>query len=653
MTRKHNPIRMAQRWKLIPTARHKKCVNSDTLCGVYIGNGSKKCPKCNMVQPMKKRKREDTDTSTNNKKKRWQNKWWTIIGLGNTNKVYKDGQNVKIYWEKYDKWVQGKIFSKENDFYTVRIDFNVDRKEGIKQMYKNIDIEWDKVNFGQDITEYGPLFHFYIKVTALHLKPAEMVFTHADALNDVCADAGVIENEMQLFFNNFKDKNWDALKTSFPGIFLCTRNNKVVVQYSVDYGCGVPHDDDDYFYHVLQDKCSDLISKYLGQFRKHENTMHDRFKGLKAGNHIQFYVNGILKVGKILKLFPCLNPIRSSIKTSIDLDKPTTNIHWLYADNERFKPWVKYQFFYEEMGSQRPYSFESCIELNKHLIIFLENSQPNKRNTLTVHKYQIHSHKYEIVINLLRTDDSSVHYSFAGSFQQNIETKVERKVTIHHIIPPKIKELSDYKKDIIRSIGKHHVQWLDAKDASDDLGSEILQPRNVRFIGCTKFKKEFTNLLQRKKFYDNFNIETRLIRRFHGTHSKNLFSILHPLGGFAMATEANGKCYGQGIYFAKSPQWVYENSYAPQGVSNLRCIIVANIICGKELQQSTDTWHRNASLVKSTSSIRYNERGDITGAVLDSNKFELTGGCSSRNIDVVWYDRCKTDINITHVLWYK
>ena len=76
----------------------------------------------------------------------------------------------------------------------------------------------------------------------------------------------------------------------------------------------------------------------------------------------------------------------------------------------------------------------------------MENSQPNKKSTLTVHKYQIHSHKYEIVINLLRTDDSSVHYSFAGSFQQNIETKVKRKVTIHHIIPPKIKELSDYKK---------------------------------------------------------------------------------------------------------------------------------------------------------------------------------------------------------------
>ena len=42
---------------------------------------------------------------------------------------------MKIYWEKYDKWVQGKIFSKEDDFYTVRIDFNVDRKEGIKKMY--------------------------------------------------------------------------------------------------------------------------------------------------------------------------------------------------------------------------------------------------------------------------------------------------------------------------------------------------------------------------------------------------------------------------------------------------------------------------------------------------------------------------------------
>ena len=89
MTRKHNPIRMAQRWKLIPTARHKKCVNNDTLCGVYIGNGSKTCPKCKMIQPQKKRKCDDTDTSTTSKKRRfWRNKRWTIIGLGNPNRVY-------------------------------------------------------------------------------------------------------------------------------------------------------------------------------------------------------------------------------------------------------------------------------------------------------------------------------------------------------------------------------------------------------------------------------------------------------------------------------------------------------------------------------------------------------------------------------------
>ena len=630
MIRKKNPVRMAQRWKLVPTARHKKCVNSDTLCGVYIGNGSKKCPKCNMLQPMKKRKRDSSDKGKKKKKK----------------KEYVPGDMVKAYWGKYDKWLEGCVSDKRrtqtNKYeYDVRVFFNVGLKEGVKKMYETIDIPWDEVVFSTIDFGHNPdkLFHWTIKLSSEEL---EYTLEKGDKI-----DVSFIEHEMQIFYDNFKERKWKELDKSYPGIFLKKQKpqNKIKVQFTNDW---VSSD----FYESMQKNCCGLIDKYLPNFLPHENKMHNCFKGLRVGHNIKFDMDGHLKIGKIIQLYPRFIEDESCIKVQTDLDKTVQKTVVIDAKTN-FKHWIKYQLFYEEMNEQRPYNFSSCVELNKQLIIFLNECRPNDKKVLKIANFQMNSHKYDIVIHLCRTDDTSVHYSFAGSYQQNIETKVKRRVTIHHVKPPKLKQLSDYKKDITRSIGKHRWIWLDSSEAVKDLGSTVEHPNNVRFLGCTKFINIFANLSERKNFYDKFNIETKIVRRFHGTHSRNLFSILHPLGGFAMATEANGKCYGQGIYFAKSPYWVYENSYAPQGVSNLRCIIVADIICGRELQQSTDTWHRNASLVKSTSSIRYNERGDITGAVLDSNKFELTGGCASRNIDVVWYDRCKTDINITHVLWYK
>ena len=39
--------------------------------------------------------------------------------------------------------------------------------------------------------------------------------------------------------------------------------------------------------------------------------------------------------------------------------------------------------------------------------------------------------------------------------------------------------------------------------------------------------------------------------------------------------------------------------------------------------------------------------------VFDKQNFELTGGSIQREIHVVWYDKCRTDINIKGVLFYK
>ena len=145
------------------------------------------------------------------------------------------------------------------------------------------------------------------------------------------------------------------------------------------------------------------------------------------------------------------------------------------------------------------------------------------------------------------------------------------------------------------------------------------------------------------------------MRVYHGTWARNLFPILHPMGGFAMARESNGKAYGQGVYFANSPEWVVDQGYAPGtnfDGSTLKCIIGAQIIASKNLCSGTDTMHRNASVREATSTIR-SPSNTSSSTKFDGKQFEVTGGNSSRSIHVVWYDRCKTDINITHVLWYK
>ena len=118
-----------------------------------------------------------------------------------------------------------------------------------------------------------------------------------------------------------------------------------------------------------------------------------------------------------------------------------------------------------------------------------------------------------------------------------------------------------------------------------------------------------------------------------------------------MASESNGKCYGQGIYFAESPHWVHDNGYCPAGGSeNIRCILVCDVLLGKRIIQSTETWHKNASVRGNTSEMG---QASTDGTTFDSNKFELTGGSTTRSIHVVWYDKCRTDINIKGVLFYK
>jgi len=269
------------------------------------------------------------------------------------------------------------------------------------------------------------------------------------------------------------------------------------------------------------------------------------------------------------------------------------------------------------------------------------------------------TYRIELEVYTIVKQDSNGNkhrYRYWTASQTNTKTNVKRSLYIGSLKKPQEKKLVDYKAKIENVIGNsHHWQWLDAEAARADplcSGVKHPNPNRLKFLGMTKFHNDFVDLKQRMNFYSKFAVTVRQERLYHGTYMRNLFPILHPLGGFAMASESNGKCYGQGIYFAESPDWVYDNGYCPSSsIDNIRCVLICDVLLGKKLIQSTDTWHKNASVRGNTSELGSGSSDD--GITFKPGEFELTGGSTTRNIHVVWYDKCRTDINIKGVLFYK
>ena len=601
---------MALKWKLVPTARHKKCVNSDTLCGVYIGNGCRKCPKCKMVQPPPKKRKRGDNSGGERKKLR-------EIANGDPNKVYHVGNLVNVFWERHKCWTSGRITGSEHP--------------GLGPVEYIINI------FNENQTDA----FWTVKVCASHMKKIRKIKN---------IKKYSFEDNMQWFFDSYRQKKFQAIYKDYPHGFYDENTQNYInlkrmwtTQHFEKRMLGIIEDN------------PGVYSKYLKDFTPHEPELADEFKDLKKGDIIKYTkpsgtVTYMAEVNKILKH---VNPKYSSVWLTF-IDRKTgekSNRCHVWEPHLNYN-YFKYQIFYEENGCKRPYGVEQCQKLRKFLFEAFEDAKKaDKQRIVKITTFKTPNYMYEFILHLQMINKDK--FEISGSFQRNMETGVKRSIYIEKIKSPRKKELKHYKADIIRAIGKHDWTWMNSEDTKKEL-QNVQHPAGIRLLGCTKFNKPFTDLSAREKFYDDFNVEAYINRRYHGTHSNNLFSILHPLGGFAMAREANGKCYGHGIYFGKSPYWVYDNGYAPQGVRNLRCIIVADIITGKILNKSTDSHHRNACLTKGTSDIGYNDANNIdTSCVLNAEKFELSGGSSTRNIDVIWYDRCKTDINITHVLWYK
>ncbi len=601
---------MAQRWKLVPTLRHKQCPN--TMCGVYIGNGCRKCPKCNTVQPpCPKRKRTSSPAKPRKKK--------VPQADGNPSATYRKGDRVKVFWERYKRWTWGKISavydtsnsSVSGRTYAVQV-FGL--RDG------NLAGPW-----GEWHLQYVPNTHLKRRLTDDDL-----------AMNTVRSDV------------LYKDIVQVKSELGPPGLHHL---KEAVMPYPT---CA----------------CIPCMRKYYNAIFLGPKRMHKNLQPLKKGTIIRTNVyNSYDTLMEVIGFNMCRNPDFSSVMVR-NCEPDSRNFTATSRLNPKDK-WYHYTIHFEDNGKQRYFHdttahfqeriYTLCDEADEICNQDMSSRANNKIPAKDAFDYDMNNFTYRIELEVytqVRTDSNgNKHkYRYWEGSQTNTKTNVKRTLYIGSLKKPVEKKLVDYKAKIENVIGNsHHWQWLDADTArADPLFSGVKHPNSnrLKFLGATKFHKDFVDLDKRMDFYKTFAVSVRQERLFHGTYMRNLFPILHPLGGFAMASESNGKCYGQGIYFAESPDWVYDNGYCPaSSVDNIRCVLICDVLLGKKLIHSTDTWHKHASVRGNTSEIGSGASDD--GVTFKPSNFELTGGSTTRNIHVVWYDKCRTDINIKGVLFYK
>jgi len=599
ITSRHNPPRMAQRWKLVPTLRHKQCPN--TMCGVYIGNGCRKCPKCKTEQPVTtKRKRSGSPVKARKKK--------TPQADGNPNAIYRTRDKVKVFWERYKRWTWGTIGAVYSD------------SNGRSYAVKLIGLRTTQL--GQ---VWGDWCLQYVKSTHLKKRLTDDSKSYTQTRADVLyKDLIQVKSEL--------------------GPVMLKHKEEAAVPYP---SCA----------------CLPCMKKYYDAIYTGPKVMAPSLKNLKKGMIIKTSAyNSYDTIVEVVSLDLCRNPDYSAVMVR-NVDPESRNFNST-TRMEKHHKWYHYTIHFEDNGRHQ-YFHDTTAHFQERLYDMCEKadkiseagdlSNPAKLGVKDAFDYDMNNFTYRIELEVYTVidDNNTKKFRYWTASQTNSKTKVKRQLYIGSLKKPQQKQLVDYQAKIESVIGKvHDWEWLNAEEAGkDSLCSGVKHPTRLRFLGMTKFNKDFVDLDARQSFYSDFNVTVRKDRLYHGTFMRNLFPILHPLGGFAMASESNGKCYGQGIYFAETPNWVHDNGYCPAGVDNIRCVLICDVLLGKRIINSTDTWHKNASVRGNTS--EEGSSGDTSSVVFKPENFELTGGSTTRSIHVVWYDKCRTDINIKGVLFYK
>lgn len=600
---------MAQRWKLVPTLRHKQCAET-SFCGVYIGNGCRKCPKCKTVQPVNtKRKRSSTVTVPRKKK--------VPSADGDTSTRYNVGDKVKVFWDRYRTWTWGMIACAYDHGSGGPMR---DRRYAVKIIGLRPETP--------AISTWGKWYLQSVKNTHLKRRLTDNDLAETQVRADVM----------------YKDL-----------IQVKSELGPVALKYRIEATEFYPNC-----------ACTPCYRKFFDAIFTGPKLMDARLMPLKKGMVIRTDMfNSWGSLCSVSEVSPCRNPEWSSVVLR-DCDQESSSYNSTKRMNPKHK-WYHYTIEFEDNGKHSYFHIDTAaLQLNIFRLLekadaVCENSTDpatNKEICADSFSFQTNNFDYkidwEVYTQIKFTNNQKHKHRYWVATQCNIKTNVKRTLYIGSLKQPVQKELSHYRSNIEGVVGKvHDWVWKD-KDAAlaDPLIAGVKHPTTLRLLGMTKFKNNFVDLNARFDFYNKYDIDMRIDRMYHGTNMRNLFPILHPLGGFAMAGEANGKCYGQGIYFAKSPSWVHANGYCPSGVDNIRCVLMCDVILGKKLQNSTDTWHRNASVRGNTSDDR-NSSSTNGNVVFNKQNFELTGGSTTREIHVVWYDKCRTDINIKGVLFYK
>ena len=571
--------RMATRWKLVPTKRHKQCAS--TSCDVYIGNGTRKCPKCSFVQPFSKKRKKSGDVPKAKRKKKEE------VADGVLRKYYA-GDRIYVFWVRKKCWVWATVESIRNSggaykdrIYTARL-ASVFEDETFQM---GADYYLENVNYQQ------------MKVRKRFFKGDK----------------------------SEKDCTYFSIKDLWTIPFTTSGQRETRIKHPT---CD----------------CTPCMLKYHNKI--HPDAVKKMFLtydnlGLKVGSVVTVKTSNGYEEAEILQEKRCVEPKYSYFKVKtfetnkkFDLNLTGKKVVW-YVYNIEFKD-----------GTWKRYDSVDSIAILSHVYNrFIMDKFPYTKFT---HKMNNFTYEIDVDINNIKWDTRDVQV--IGT-QRNTETNVIREIRFVRNQKPKQKTIENFTSVIEKNMGKHDGVWLNNVDAitrfEQDMGNhKTIKHNEYNLLGCFKLARADNKkaLQDRLAYYKSHGIECSIKKLFHGTYQQNLYPIVHPMGGFAMASETNGKAYGQGIYFGIDPKYCINNGYAPPENDRLRCVIACDVIVGKKLDNGTDSSLKNASVRTGSSS---------NSVTFNPKDFELTGGSSSGSITVVFYDKIQTDIHITDVLWYR
>ena len=325
------PPRMAQKWKLVPTPRHKQCPN--TMCEVYIGNGCRKCPKCGTEQPksLKKRKRTTTDVvylDNQPKKTKTPRKKKEEMPDGDITNYYYSGAKVKVFWPRMKRWTWGIVSSKftprrggdsnSEIIYCVRLRGIVDFAGNDKVWYLN----------GIPNTHLKKRKALSVGMKGTTSERKDVVYMNIEDLLDWSQDLSM-PNPSEFPYT------WPQLNADQACKFI-TETNMLALEFTPDWPIWENGDA-----HFPSCVCTGCLATWISKLTIVSSTvkprMHDDLKDLRVGSLLKWQrFDDYGRLLEVTELCPCVNPFFSQVtmRTVDENSKWAGKMHWRQADSK-------------------------------------------------------------------------------------------------------------------------------------------------------------------------------------------------------------------------------------------------------------------------------------------------------------------------------